>query len=450
MDCAVLLYNRDLRVHDHPALRRALELAPRVVPLFVLDPALRGTGVNRIRFLLDCLHDLRAQLRERGGTLVVTTGDPVDEAQRVAAEYGAGAIVASADVSSVAQRRQAKLAEACARARVRWEPCPGVTVVPPDQLSPTGGDHYRVFTPYWRAWRAAPRRALLAAPRAIDVPRGVTAGRIPALAELIDGAPSPDLAAGGESAGREVLSSWSRRGVEHYDECHDDLAADGTSRLSPYLHFGCVSPLEVASRIGGRDGGEPFLRQLCWRDFHHQVTAAFPAIATEEYRTRGDRWEHDADDLAAWQEGRTGIPIVDAGMRQLRREGWMHNRARLITASFLCKDLYVDWRLGARHFMAWLVDGDVANNHGNWQWVAGTGNDTRPNRMFNPLRQAARFDPHGEYVRRYVPELAAVPGAAVHRPWELDPEVRVTIDYPDPIVDHDAAAARFRAARQGR
>jgi deoxyribodipyrimidine photo-lyase len=450
VDCCVVLLNRDLRVHDHPALRRALDLARRVVPLFVLDPVLAGTGVNRVRFLLDCLHDLRAQLRERGGDLAVATGDPVDVAMRVAREHAAGAVVASADVSAVARRREARLAAACASERVGWERCAGVTVVPPEQLSPVGGDHYRVFTPYWRAWRSAPWRKPLAAPRSVPLPPGLDAGRIPELEDLVGGSPSPDLAVGGEAVARRLLMTWRRTGVPAYGERHDDLAADGTSRLSPYLHFGCVSPLEVATTVAGRDGGEPFLRQLCWRDFHHQVTAAFPQITDEEYRPRGDRWQHDVDDLTAWQDGRTGIPIVDAGMRQLRREGWMHNRARLITASYLCKDLYVDWRLGARHFMAWLVDGDVANNHGNWQWVAGTGNDTRPNRVLNPLRQATRFDPHGDYVRRHVPELAAVPGPAVHRPWELDPEVRVTIDYPDPIVDHAVATARFQAARSRR
>jgi deoxyribodipyrimidine photo-lyase len=197
-----------------------------------------------------------------------------------------------------------------------------------------------------------------------------------------------------------------RRGVARYPEHHDDLAADDTSRLGPYMHFGCVSPAEVARRAAGRRGGEAFLRQLCWRDFHHQVTAAFPAIAREDYRPRGHRWDDDDARLARWKEGRTGAPLVDAGMRQLRREGFMPNRARLVTASFLVKRLRLDWRLGAAHFLDLLVDGDVANNSGNWQWVAGTGNDTRPNRAFNLDRQARRFDPEGAYVRRWAPERA--------------------------------------------
>jgi deoxyribodipyrimidine photo-lyase len=267
---------------------------------------------------------------------------------------------------------------------------------------------------------------------------------------LSRGASSPDRAHGGESAGLRLLESWCRSGLDRYEARRDELVSDGTSRLSPYLHYGCISALEAATRVAGHDGSGPFLRQLCWRDFHHQVTASFPAIARDEYRPRGDRWRHDDDDLQAWTTGTTGYPIVDAGMRQLRQEGWMHNRARLITASFLTKDLYIDWRDGARHFMTWLVDGDVANNSGNWQWVAGTGNDTRPNRVFNPLRQAQRFDPNGDYVRRYVPELAAVSGPAVHRPWDLDPATKAKLGYPEPIVDHVAATARLTAARRAR
>jgi len=180
-------------------------------------------------------------------------------------------------------------------------------------------------------------------------------------------------------------------------------------------------------------GGEEFVRQLSWRDFHHQVTHAFPAMSRDDYR-RPRQWRHDEVALDAWKRGLTGVPIVDAGMRQLAREGWMHNRARLLVASFLTRRLAVDWRAGARHFLDLLADGDVANNSGNWQWVAGTGNDTRPNRVFNPIRQAHRFDPEGDYVRRYVPELESVEGGAVHEPWKLEPLLRRRLTYPDPIV----------------
>jgi deoxyribodipyrimidine photo-lyase len=196
------------------------------------------------------------------------------------------------------------------------------------------------------------------------------------------------------------------------------LPGDQTSRLSAYLRFGYVSPLAVALGARDRPGGEEFCRQLAWRDFFHQVTAAFPDLARKNYRPgpKSPAWPEDQDALTAWQAGRTGIPIVDAGMRQLADEGFMHNRARMITASFLTRNLGLDWRHGYRHFGQLLADGDVANNAGNWQWVAGTGNNTRPNRVMNPLRQAQRFDPAGDYVRHYVPELAALPPARIHTP----------------------------------
>jgi deoxyribodipyrimidine photo-lyase len=259
---------------------------------------------------------------------------------------------------------------------------------------------------------------------------------VPKLADLTREKPSPDLPAGGETAARRRLAAWARGGLARYEERADDLAADATSRLSPYLRFGCLSPLEVESRASG---AEAFVRQLCWRDFFQQVTAARPDWARRDYRPRSVGWREDDEALQAWKDGRTGYPVVDAGMRQLAREGWMHNRARLIAGSFLTKDLRVDWRKGAAHFWDLLVDGEIANNTGNWQWVAGTGNDTRPNRVLNPTTQAKRHDPEGEYVRRYVPELAGIDGSRVHEPWKLD-----GVDYPAPIVDHAKAARAFR------
>ncbi|MCK2218662.1 DNA photolyase family protein [Actinomadura sp. ATCC 31491] len=404
MDTAIVLFNRDLRVHDHPALSAACARAAHVVPLFVLDPAVPAGG--RRGFLLQCLAGLRDALRERGGDLVVRHGDVVAETMRLAAETGATAVHAGADVSALARRREERLAAE----RVEFVRHPGVTVVPPGDLRPSGGgDHYRVFTPYWNAWRRHRRRPVLPPPDQVRLPAGLAPGELP---------PHPaagDLP-GGERPARERAGHWLRHGLTGYGDGHDDLAGDRTSRLSPYLRFGCLSPLELACRAAH---GEDFVRQLCWRDFHHQVTYAFPRINRENYRRKERRWRHDRDALQAWEAGMTGLPIVDAGMRQLLAEGWMHNRARLIVATYLIGRLGLDWRDGARHFFEHLLDGDVANNSGNWQWVAGTGNDTRPKRGFNLLRQARRYDPAGDYVRRYVPELAGVPGARVHEPWRL-------------------------------
>ena len=451
MSCAVLLFTRDLRVRDHPALAAAAREAERVVPLFVLDDALlRGPcgAPNGLSFLLDCLRDLDGSLRERGGRLVLRRGDPVAEALRVARESKASAIHLSDDYSAYARRRCERLAARCERAGLSLRVHPGLTVVEPGELVPAGGDHYRVFTPYWRGWSEQPRRRPDAAPRRLSLPAGVRVGRIPALRRLTDEAPSPELPQGGETAARKRLERWLRGGLASYEEGRDRLAGDGTSRLSADLHFGCLSPAAVLDRVEGRPGAGAFVRQLCWRDFHHQVLAARPDLPRSDYRGRGDRWRRSARLAEAWRQGRTGYPIVDAGMCQLAREGFMHNRARMIVASFLTKTLYLDWRLGAAHFERLLVDADLANNSGNWQWVAGTGNDTRPNRVLNPLRQAHRFDPEGVYVRRYVPELAGVDGAAVHEPWLLEAAVRRGLDYPDPIADHEEGAVQFRRFRE--
>lgn len=424
---AVVLFTRDLRVHDNPALSSAVAAADTVVPLFVLDPTIRAAP-NRHRFLAESLADLRGSLRERGGDLVVRRGDPAEEAIRLAGEVGAEAITVSADVSRYARRRQDRLRAGCDAGRLSLKTLPGVTVVPPGELRPGGGGPaYQVFTPYWRMWRANAWRAAAPTPRKVRLPDGVLAGDLP---QPPRSGLSPHVSTGGEREGRGRLRAWLGR-LPDYPDNHDLMAVDRTSRLSPYLRFGCLSPLEVAQTALKAGAAEEFVRQLCWRDFYYQVAAAFPRLATEPVRPVAEHWRSDPDALCAWQEGRTGVPVVDAGMRQLAAEGWMHNRARLLAASFLTKHLGLDWRPGGDWFFDWLLDGDVPNNYGNWQWVAGTGNDSKPYRRFNPIRQAYRFDPAGDYVRRYVGELSDIDGAAVHEPWKLPPSRRG--NYPAPL-----------------
>lgn len=449
IETAVALFNRDLRVHDHPALAAAAK-AERAVPLFVFDERLLGSrfaAANRVAFMLEALRDLDEALRRAGGRLFVRRGDPVREAIAVARECGATALHVSADWSAYARAREKRLARACAEERIQFTAHPGVTVVPPGAVTPASGEHFKVFTPFHRAWGGLPWREQLGAPRRLRVPSKLKAGRLPSLASLLGGRPSPGRLPGGEREGRKLMRAFLRDGVGGYQDHHDDLPRDGTSRLSAYIRWGCVSPLELAREAGERRGGAAFVRQLCWRDFHHQVLAVTPSLPHRDYRPRRDRWSRSKRALEAWQEGRTGYPLVDAAMRQLAAEGFMHNRARMTAASFLCKDLYVDWRAGAWHFWDLLTDGEIANNAGNWQWVAGTGNDTRPNRVLNPVRQAQRFDPKGEYVRRYLPELESVEGKDIFRPWLAKSFER--LDYPPPLVDHDEAAAAFRAHRGG-
>ena len=446
---AVVLFTRDLRVTDNPALWAASR-AERTVPLFVLDDGILGSrfaAPNRVAYMREALLDLEGRLKAMDGRLFLRRGQVVEEAIKVAAECDAGELHIAADWSDYARRREGRLREACEREGIELTAHPGVTILDPGAVSPTGGDHFKVFSPYHRAWGAAPWREVLSAPRKLRVPTKLAAGELPALGELTDGEPSPDREPGGETQARKRMHSFLRDRVDNYDDGHDDLASAGTSYLSAHIRWGCVSPLELAVAAREKRGGGPFVRQLCWRDFHHQVLAAFPSLPRRDYRPRGDRWSRSERVFEAWCEGRTGYPLVDAGMRQLKAEGYMHNRARLTTGSFLTKDLYVDWRKGAWHFWDLLTDGEIANNSGNWQWVAGTGNDTRPNRVMSPVRQAERFDPDGIYVRRWVPELASVRGKAIFRPWLM--EGFETLDYPEPIVDHDEAVAEFRARREG-
>ncbi|MFD9811816.1 cryptochrome/photolyase family protein [Streptomyces sp. NPDC059080] len=456
MDVAVCLFTSDLRVRDQPVLRAAVRAAARVVPLFVVDSGVAAAGfvtANRAAFLAAALADLDAQLRSRGGRLIVRTGEVVAETCRLAAECGAGEVHLAAGVSGYAARRERRLAAQLAADGRRLVVHDAViTAVPPGAVVPSGPgkDHFAVFTPYFRRWQAEGTRPVVAAPRTVAVPEGVRSAALPTGEALCPGGrPSPGLPEGGETAGRRRFAAWRRTGLAAYADRHDDLPGDATSRLSPYLHFGCVSPVELVREAAARDdaGARAFVRQLAWRDFHHQVLAARPAAAWRDYRPRGDHWRGDGEEAAAWRDGRTGYPVVDAALRQLRHEGWVHNRARLLAASFLTKTLYVDWRVGARHFLGLLVDGDLADNQLNWQWAAGTGTDTRPNRVLNPVVQGRRFDPEGAYVRRWVPELADVPGAAVHRPWELSGREGTASDYPVPVVELGEGVARFRRAR---
>jgi deoxyribodipyrimidine photo-lyase len=433
MTTTVAVFTRDLRVHDNPMLAAAVRGADAVVPLFVRDDRITGSdfAAGRKRFLKESLTDLDTSLRALGGRLVVRDGDPVTEICRVANEVKADRVHIAGDVSAFATARERALRSALTCEFVVHDDVH--TVVPPGALTPVGAGHYSVFGAYHRKWADAQWR------REVPKPGRITLPKVPGGAVL---SAKGDDFPGGETAGRKRVMSWVRSSADTYAENHDALAKDRTSRLSPYLHLGCVSALEVARR-GARS--EEFVRQLAWRDFHHQVLAARPAAAHADYRPRGDHWLDDEHALSAWQAGETGFPIVDAGMRQLLAEGWMHNRARLIVGSFLTKTLYVDWRAGAAHFFRHLLDGDIANNCMNWQWVAGTGTDTRPNRVLSPLRQAARFDPAGEYVRRYVPELSDVDDRHVHRPWDLTAKERK--GYPLPIVDLAEGRARFLAAR---
>jgi len=411
--------------------------------------------------------DLACSLRARGSRLFVRHGPPQRELPALARDLEADAVHFSADVGPFARRRQLAVQRTLAEDGVDAVAHPGLFAV--DHLEPIrggAGDPYTVFTPFYRRWMQEPRRGVLGAPRRLPdlEATGATGakthpGALPQLSDLGLEQELSDPMPGGETEGRKALQRFLAGPVEDYGHGRDQLPGDQVSRLSPYLHFGCLSPREIEHRLKGGEGACAFRRQLCWRDFYAHVLGHFPANARSEYqeRYRGKiRWSHARKRFAAWCEGRTGYPTVDAGMRQLRREGWMHNRARLLTGSFLTKDLGIDWRWGERWFMRLLLDGDEASNNGNWQWIASVGVDPQPafRRIFNPARQQERFDPEGVYVRRYVPELERVPDEYLAEPWRMAPDVqeragcRIGRDYPKPIVDH--AQARQQALERYR
>jgi deoxyribodipyrimidine photo-lyase len=434
---AIVWFRRDLRVHDHPALTAAARGAERVVPVFVLDDRLlrgRFPSEPRAWFLLESLRELRAALRDRGGDLVVRAGAPERELPALARETGAASVHFASDVSPFATARDRRVEAALE----------GVEAIrhPGNFVADVGAPKpYTVFTPFWRAWRQLARREVHGAPRRLTLPSGLRAGEIPrAACPLEDPIGMP-----GEKAGRARMHAFVRDGLDRYEARHD-LLAGGTSELSPYLHFGCVSARELEERAAA---SEAFVRQLAWRDFYAHVLLHNPANAQRAHQPRMDalEWEDDDEAFAAWCDGRTGYPVVDAAMRQLRAQGWMHNRARLIAGSFLTKDLHIDWRRGEAHFMRLLLCGDEAQNNGNWQWVSSVGVDPAPyfRRLYNPVLQQSRHDPEGEYVRRWVPELRDVPLEQLAEPWRCD----AAPDYPAPIVDHAQerrrAIARYRA-----
>ena len=447
----MVLFSRDLRVHDHPALTAALRESRYVVPMFVFDPRLLGRSSNRDRFLQMSLVDLDRSLARCGGRLIVRHGDPVEACVTLARQVDADSVHVSGDVSAYAIGRERRLEDALGRDGVQLRFHPGNAVVEPGKVTPAGRDAYHVFTPYHRAWVDSPRRSPLPAPGRIRVPDAIDIGPRPD-----PDAVSPDsidLPPGGETPARRHFDRYLAGDAREYSAARNDLAADGTSRLSPYVRLGCLSANEAVHRLTAVAESGDLIRQFAWRDFFGQLLRSDPSLQWRSLHTPPEGATPVPDDadalLERWSEGLTGLPLVDAGMRQLRREGWIHNRARLVVASFLTRRLGVPWQEGSRVFMRWLVDGDPANNSGNWQWVAGTGADARRSRTLNPVRQAARFDPDGAYIRRYVRELRDVDPPLIFAPW-IEPVVLRATGYPTPALEVPVGTGRLGPDRRVR
>jgi deoxyribodipyrimidine photo-lyase len=448
---SVVWFRRDLRVHDHPALTAATERGD-VACLFVLDDRLlegRSASGNRNWFLAESLRELAASIEARGGMLVVRRGRPEAVVPELARQFGASAVHVSRDYGPFSRRRDAAVAAELALAGIELVESPGVLAVEPEAVLKRDGGAYGVFGPFYRRWTDVAPRQTLPAPESLRAPDGVPKSE---LGSWRPPRPNAALIEPGESAARKRLATWAGGGLRTYESTRNLLDIAGTSRLSQDLRWGLLSVNEVREQLAGE--GESFERELAWRDFYHHLAWHQPRVLREPFRREAKAlpWNKDGAALAAWQRGETGYPVVDAAMRQLVETGWMHNRARMIVASFLTKNLLIDYREGERFFMRHLVDGDPAVNNGGWQWASSTGTDAQPYfRVFNPVLQGNRFDPDGVFVRRWLPVLAKVPDRWVHEPWAMPAEAQKTAacvigrDYPAPIVALEGAAARARA-----
>lgn len=462
---------RDLRLNDNAALQAALETGAPVLPVFILDPALleadfRGGTAGAVNprqaFLFEGLRSLQADLKSRRATLVVRQGAPVEALQQLAQEVHAAAIFAEEDYSPYARRRDAAVAAA-----LPLELVMGASLHHPAAVLKADGTPYTVFTPFSKAWKHLPALGsqVWQAPATFAAPPDVDSLPLP------DYSPVPGFPAGSREAHRR-LEDFIQHDISAYEQGRNRLDLDSTSTLSPYLRFGMLSirqaytaarqALTQAETAPARRGIETWINELIWREFYNAILYHFPFVLQRAFRPalRGIAWRSAPSDLLAWQTGHTGYPIVDAAMRQLSETGWMHNRGRMIAASFLVKDLLINWQEGERWFMEHLVDGDPAANNGGWQWTAGVGTDAAPYfRIFNPVLQSKKFDPHGTYIRRWVPELANVPMPYVHEPWRMPLEDQkeshccIGRDYPAPIVEHQAARQRtleaYKFAKEG-
>jgi deoxyribodipyrimidine photo-lyase len=451
MSNAIWWIRRDLRLSDNPTLQAALQEGP-VIPVFVLDPhILARTPTRRQAFLFAGLQKLSEDLQTHKSRLIIRRGNPAEVLAAVLAESEAQTIYAEEDFTPYARQRDAQVAN-----RLPLRMVHGQTVHHPADVLKADGRPYTVFTPFSRTWKASlpAQLSVLATPGDLPAPPPLPSEDLPEFAT------HPSFTAGEAEAQRRLNEFLGER-IYTYADSRNILDQDGTSQLSPYIRFGMLSLRQAAASAikhmnetpdsSAARSAETWLNELIWREFYISILYHFPAVLRQSFRSdlRNVKWHNNPADLETWQQGLTGYPVVDAGMRQLAQLGWMHNRARMITASFLVKDLLVDWRLGENWFMENLLDGDPAANNGGWQWTAGTGTDAAPYfRVFNPILQSKKFDPQGSYIRCWLPELAGVPERYIHSPWEMPEEVGkqagcvIGQDYPAPIVDHFRARQR--------
>ena len=452
MQRALHWFRRDLRLTDNPALASASREAGCVIPVYVQSEwklAHRWTGANRQQFLCGCLASLEAGLLTIGGRLVVRQGDPVAELERLAAETKAEAIFFNRDPDPHGRETERRLAAMAAGRGIALRDFKDVCVHERDEVLTGTGDPFRVFTPYAKAWHKVPRPSLSPRPKRLTTPSEIASLPLPSLDTWDLSGDAWQIPEPGEKAARKRLERFLTDGLSGYGAAQNIPSGKSTSRLSQDLRFGLLSIREIFDAVekragelpaAGRDSAAKFSGELIWREFYMQVLWHFPEVLEHEFnpKFRGMRWPGKKQHFDLWVSGMTGFPIVDAAMRELDRTGFMHNRARMIAAMFLTKDLHLDWRPGEAFFMRKLTDGEIASNNGGWQWSAGTGADAAPYfRIQNPWTQTRRFDPDGTYIKTWIPELRDVATEKFFAP----PAQGSTLakGYPRPIVNHAEA-----------
>ncbi len=471
-------FRRDLRLNDNLALHAAAQSESLILPVFIFDPTIitsKHVSLPRLSFMLKALESLDASLRHFGSRLWLGQGEPREILPKLIQVSGAQAVYTNRDYTPFAYKRDGEIEKLLNVPLHFWD---DVLLLPPGSVLKDSGDPYTVFTPFKRKWLTIPKPSMVSTPSHEKFVKAETISayrvdsndarfqspykQFPSLADFGHSS-TIEVPPASEEEGTKRLEDFLAKRVYEYADGRNELAARndddtymGSSFLSPYLRFGMLSPRQaywgareaysVTRKENQRESVETWVSELVWREFYMHILHHFPYVSKGSFRPQYDqlKWRYAADDLAAWKAGMTGFPIVDAAMRQLQTMGWMPNRARMIVASFLAKDLLIDWREGERHFMDWLIDGDPAANNGGWQWSAGTGTDAQPYfRIFNPTSQSEKFDPEGKYIRRWIPELRDVPAKYIHSPHEMN---MPPANYPQPIVDRSLARERVLAA----
>jgi deoxyribodipyrimidine photo-lyase len=462
----IFWFRRDLRLQDNKGLEAAVNSGENVIPLFVFDPAiLQSERISppRLAFMLAALDALSTELHKHQRELLVQHGDPLTVLHDLIVQTGAIALYFNHDYTPYAVQRDKQISDSL---DIPTHAYHDRLLIPPGELLKDDGDPYVVYTPFKKKWRKIPQKP------AIAIDYETTAATLHDLDGIAnDGIPTLDdlgyesaiaIPEASEKEAHSLLDEWVNGGLKNYDDNRNSLGnphdapRTGTSFLSPYIRFGIIATRtiywtcrEAYSKTNSdarKESINAFVDEIIWHEFYTHILWHFPKVKTRNFNDTYDALEWNVDDklLQAWKDGQTGYPVVDAAMRQLKGTGWMHNRARMIVASFLTKDLLIDWREGEKHFMQWLLDGDLAANNGGWQWAAGTGTDAQPYfRIFNPVSQSKKFDPDGAFIRYWVPELRDVPDKYIHEPWKMTPP---PADYPAPIVDHKQAREQTLAA----